>query len=127
MAFRLPGHSLALATLVLLLGCAAGGRGDDPFSGDAARNEIKLSITNLAFNDATVYAYTGGARRRLGRVMGKRESVFTLPLDYTAEFYLEIDILAGPRCRTERTTVSPGDHLELVIQTSNPYLLCGSS
>ena len=125
MTFRLPRYPLALAAFYLLLGCAAGGQADDPFSGETARNQIKLSITNLDFNEATIYAHTGGARTRVGRVMGKRDSEFILPLTHTSDFYLEIDILAGPRCRTERTTVSPGDHLELVIQTSNPYLRCG--
>jgi hypothetical protein len=121
---RLSPPALALAALFLLAGCAAGGSRDNPFSESADRREIKLSITNLDFNEATVYAITSGSRQRVGRVMGKKEEEFILPLYSTSDFYLEIDILAGPRCRTERVTVQPGDHLELTIQTNNPYLIC---
>jgi hypothetical protein len=121
---RLSSPAAALAVLFLLAGCAGGGSQDNPFSGSAERKEIKLSITNLDFNQATVYAITSGSRQRVGRVMGKKEEEFIIPMYSTSDFYLEIDILAGPRCRTERVTVQPGDHLELTIQTSNPYLMC---
>jgi hypothetical protein len=111
---------------VLLASCALGGSRDNPFSETNSQKEIKVFITNLAFMDATVYAVTNGSRRRLGRVTGKRESRFTIPFPVAADFWLEVDILAGPKCRTERMTVSPGEHLELVIQTNNPYLFCAA-
>lgn len=120
--------TVALATIGLALGCAAAaGPASDPFAGAGGEKEIKVFITNLAFMDATVYGVTNGARKRLGRVTGKRESVFSLPLEHASDFYMEIDILAGPKCRTERMNVNPGDHLELIIRTDNPYLFCAES
>ena len=126
MKLRLPRLIVAVAATALLASCAPGRGGSNPFSQERrAAEEIKVYITNVAFMDATVYGVINGARRRLGRVTGTRESVFTLPLKFPSEMYLEIDILAGPRCRTERIMVDPGDDLELVIRTDNPYLFCG--
>jgi hypothetical protein len=117
--------AVSLATAGLALGCATmGGPASDPFADGGTEKEIKVFITNLAFMDATVYGITNGARKRMGRVTGKRETVFTLPFAHSADFQLEIDIMAGPKCRTERMNVNPGDHLELVIRTDNPYLFC---
>lgn len=119
---------VALVAATLALGCAAAaGPASDPFGGRTGEKEIKIFITNLAFLDATVYGLTNGARRRLGRVTGKKETVFTLPFTHSALFQLEVDIMAGPKCKTERMNVDPGDHLELVIRTDNPYLLCAES
>ena len=122
---RLPRLMVAVSAVVLLASCAPGRGGSDPFSNERAAGEIKVIITNLAFMDATVYGVLNGARQRLGRITGRRESVFTMPLRSPAEMYLEIEIRGGPRCRTERTTVHPGENLELVIQTDNPYMFCG--
>lgn len=128
MKIPVPRILVAAAVTCLLAGCASGGNGSNPFSGGTrGESEIKVFVTNLAFMDATVHGVTNGSRRRLGRVTGKRELVFTMPFRHPAEFYLEIDILAGPKCRTEKMMVDPGDHLELLIQTDNPYLFCGGS
>ena len=124
---RLIAGTLVAFSAVLLVSCASARGGSNPFQETtAAKKEIHVFITNLAFMDATVYGVVNGARRRLGRVTGKRETRFKRPLPVPAEFWLEVDILAGPRCRTERVYVSPGEHLELIIQTNNPYLICGS-
>ena len=123
---HLAAGTMVAVMAVLLASCATGGGRDNPFSETNSQDEIKVFITNLAFMDATVYAVTNGSRRRLGRVTGKRESEFTLHFPITADFWLVVDILAGPKCRTERMTVSPGEHLELVIQTNNPYLFCAA-
>ena len=116
---------VAAAAAILVVGCYTGGAGSGSFSKDQAKEEIKIFITNVAFMDATVYGVVNGSKRRLGRVTGTRESVFTMPFRFPAEMYLEIDMLAGPKCRTERMTVDPGDHLELVIQMDSRYMTCG--
>lgn len=116
----------ALAAATLFTGCAAGGTASNPFSQDQTAREIKIYIDNRAFMDATIYAVTNGGRRRLGRVVGTRETVFTMPLQVPSELYLEVDLLAGPRCRTERILVDPGDQVEFTIQTDNPRWLCGA-
>lgn len=127
MKTRLLGVCLLMASTAAVAGCASGGGKSDPFSQERSAKEIKVSITNLAFMDATVYGVTNGARHRLGRVTGKMESVFTMPMAFPSDFYLEIDLMAGPRCRTEQISVNPGEHLELIIQTDNPSLFCGES
>lgn len=120
------GMLLALTALVSVLGCSTGTMRSDPFTEDASEQEIKLFITNLAFENATIYGVTNGARRRLGQVSGKQEAEFTMPLRYTVEMYLEIDFLAGPTCYTERMVVNPGEHLELIVQANHPSLVCGA-
>ena len=123
---RQVGFLAAAAAATLFTGCAAGGAASNPFSQDQTAREIKIYITNMAFMDATIYAVTNGGRRRLGRVVGTRETVFTMPLQVPSEMYLEVDLLAGPRCRTERILVDPGDQVEFTIQTDNPRWLCGA-
>ena len=115
---------LALAATVFLVGCAVINPKSDSFSDVQGKQEVKVFVTNLAFMDATIYGITDDGRRRLGRVTGKRESVFTMPLQIPTRMYLEVDILAGPRCETERLFVDPGDHLELIIQNENSGWRC---
>ncbi len=127
MKLRQAGSILALAATAFLAGCAAGGAGSEAFSERQTENEIKVFVTNLAFTDATIYGVTFGGRRRLGRITGKQEAVFTMPLRAPTEMYLEIDIFAGPTCTTERLTVDPGDHLELIIRNDNMNWMCRGS
>jgi len=84
-----------------------------------------VSINNLAFSDVTVWGVTNGSRRRLGNITAKGETDFTLPLGYPSELYLEIDLLAGPRCVTETMLVQPGDHVELTVRGDTANLVCG--
>ena len=113
-----------VAFATLLAGCASGRSGREPFSEATRETEVKLFVTNLAFNQVTLYGITNGNRRHLGRLTGKKETVFTLPMDIASELYLEIDFLAGPKCFTERMIVDPGDHLDLVIQNENLSWRC---
>jgi hypothetical protein len=118
----------AMAALALLVGCATGSRGSNPFAeSPRSEQEVRVFVTNLSFQDATVWSVINGGRRRLGRVSVSKEEVFTVPLNHPAEMYLEVDILAGPRCITETLIVDPGDHLELQVNLNNPYLICRES
>lgn len=120
MRFRFSHLIWTVAFAVFLAGCAAGGGRSNPFDGDyTAEQEIKIFVTNLAFSDVTLYGIANGAPHRLGRVTGKREVAFTMPMRMPSELYIEIDFLAGPKCLTERMMVDPGDHLELTIQNEN--------
>ena len=124
MNHRFPGLVITLGVAAFFAGCSTGGLESNPFTGGQGGQEVKVYITNLAFMDATVYGVTDGGRRRLGRVTGKREMVFTMPLRTPSRMYLEIDIMAGPRCETERLIVDPGDQLELIIQHENANWRC---
>jgi hypothetical protein len=127
MKLRLTGLISTVAAATLLAGCAAGGANTTPLPEDRAENVVRIYVTSLAFSDATIYGVIQGDRRRLGQVTGKREIVFTMPLLFPSEMYLEIDFLAGPTCYTERMIVDPGDHLELIIQSENRSLNCRDS
>jgi hypothetical protein len=114
-----------LAAAALVAGCAGKRSEVEAFPDPYADKDVKIFVTNLAFMDATIFGIANGGRTRLGRVTGKREHVFTLPMDFSSELYLEIDILAGPKCFTERMMVNPGDHLDLVIQNEGMHWRCG--
>lgn len=121
------GIGAVLAMVILLGGCLMGRSGGPAFGTTEREDAVKIFVTNLAFTDATLYAVTTGMRQRLGRITGKRESVFTLPLPFPTEMHLEIDLLAGPTCYTDRVTVDPGDELELTIQNDGANLYCGAT
>ena len=116
--------ALALATLFILAGCAANRRDADPFSSGFSPNSITIHVTNLNFMEATLYGVTTGTRQTLGRVGGKEEGVFSMELPFPTLIHIEIDLLAGPYCSTERLTVDPGDEFDLIIQQAGANTNC---
>jgi len=122
-----PRTALLLTAIVsglVLGGCQTGRDLSNPFSGRQADDKLTIYVTNLAFMDATLYAVTTGTRHKLGRVTGKREAVYTMPLPFPTMMHIEIDMMAGPKCFTERLTVDPGDELELIVQNENANVYC---
>ncbi len=125
MSDRPTPHLLLLASALLLGGCAVGRPLGNPFQeGSASSGQVTLHVTNLNFLQATLYGVTTGGRRRLGTVEGERDSVLRIPMGAPAELQIEIDLLAGPRCYTERIWAEPGDVLELTIQEAGGNLSC---
>ena len=124
MKLRIARPVIMVAAATLLAGCAAAMGESDPFSRTSRETEIKVFVTNLAFMDVTLYGVTNGGRHRLGRLTGKRDFVFTLPMRAPSEFYIELDFLAGPKCQTERMMVEPGEHLELIVQNDSQSYRC---
>ncbi len=118
--------AIILAAMLALVpvGCATAGRDSDPFVSGGANGQLKVYVTNLAFTHATLWGVTTGTRHKLGIVGGKREAAFTMPLPFPTEMHIEIDILAGPKCFTERLTVDPGDELELIIPNDGANWNC---
>jgi len=112
---RIAVAAAALATA----GCASGNpqSAGSPFSQDLAeRREIKISVQNNNFSDATLWTLVrDGRRQRLGQVTGKSEAVFTVPWNFSEPMRIEFDLVAGPRCTTENLDVDPGDTLEMII------------
>jgi hypothetical protein len=110
---------VSVAAVTFLAGCSTFLPLEDPFAGGKGDHEVRVHVTNLAFSDVTIYGIANGSRHRLGRVTGKREVMLKMPLTFPAQFFLEIDFLAGPKCLTETLTVDPGDDLELIVQNEN--------
>lgn len=118
---KLPRAALAATVAALTVGLAACATASDPppspFSDAPGDREIRIEIQNLNFSDATVWAVVQSGRRiRLGTVRGKSDSIFTLPWEFSLPLSMDIDMLAGPRCRTEGLQVDPGDFIQLQIQ-----------
>ena len=106
---------LVLGTLSQV-GCSLGPRHSGAAFGSQGQDDsIRIFVTNLNFMDATLWAVTTGTRKKLGIVTGKRNAVYTIPWDGFLELHLEVDLLSGPRCKTESLPVGPGDNIELII------------
>jgi hypothetical protein len=114
----LRARTLAVAALLAAAGCASssgGGRADaEPFS-SARATTVRLVVQNRNFQDARLYTHRRGSRTYIGVVGGKRDQDFVLDWDFPDPMYVEIDMLAGPRCLTREMMVDPGDVLELQI------------
>jgi hypothetical protein len=113
-------HSRAVLSLLpALLALSACGTTSsstgDPFGGPAGRNEVRILVQNTNFYDARIYAIVDGLRRHLGTVGGKTDGVFTMPLAFSQDIRLQIDMLAGSDCTTDVIPVDPGDTLQLQI------------
>ncbi len=114
------------ALLLVLASCSTGSRTSaDPFAGrsrapsgsDEAGGDIRISVRNSNFNDATIYAVSPGRRRRLGRVDGNGQSEFRVPGNAGNEIRFEIDILGGQRCTTRTISASSGMRLAVIIDS----------
>jgi hypothetical protein len=106
----------ALALIPGACGTRTSQPGQDPFAGGGAQ-EVRVSVRNSNFYDATLTAISDTGRRRLGTVGGNQSAVFTMPWAFTSGLRIEIDLLAGPTCTTDFITVSPGEDVVLEIMS----------
>lgn len=105
---------LLLLALMMLSSCVIGGGQQAPWRPDG---EISIEVMNDNFADATIWLIAQNSQRdRLGTVTGKSRETFVVRWDSTEPLRLELDLLAGPRCRTRQIVVEPGDALQLEIQ-----------
>lgn len=112
-------RTIRLAVLLaplLALGCAVGGRANDPFRGgpDGERT-IRIEVRNFNFADATVFVFRGTERVRLGAVTGKTDADFEVAWTLTQPLRVQIDLLAGDRCSTRSMDVSPGEVIQVQV------------
>lgn len=109
---------------LVLAGCATGrptGRAgaDNPFNPtEEEPQEIRIEVHNLNFNEARLWAVSGGRRTRLGTVGGNQDAVYRLPWNLSLPLVLEIDLVAGPSCSTSPIQVQPGDRIQLDIESN---------
>ena len=99
-------------------GCASGGPNpfEAPGSGgsDSGYEDVRLTVENRDFRDATIYAYWNTSRRRVGFVVGKTSHTFQMRW-LAEEVYLEVDFVGRGGFRSDVIPVSPGDHLNFLI------------
>jgi hypothetical protein len=110
--------AVVLTLLTVAVACATQGQrlDSEPFTTSTERpDSVLLEVQNLNFSDARLYAIRDGRRMTLGRVGGKQDARFTIPWRFSQELRIEINLLAGPTCVTERLQVDRGDILELQI------------
>lgn len=105
-----------LVVLALTSGCLAGGRADNPFQGGpAGERTILIEVRNFNFADATIFAFRGTERIRLGTVTGKTDENFRVEWTLSQPLRVQIDLLAGGRCTTRAMDVSPGAVIEVQV------------
>ena len=110
--------AVVFAVLTVAVACTTQGRrlDSEPFTTSTERpDSVRLEVQNLNFSDARLYAIRDGQRITLGRVGGKQDAQFTIPWRFNQDLRIEINLLAGPTCVTERLQVDRGDILELQI------------
>lgn len=80
------------------------------------RNELTVEVENQNFYDATIYAFDGGHRQRLGRVVGKTTESFTFRWAQQ-RLRMIIDFTGAGSIVSDELPVSPGedDNLKLII------------
>jgi hypothetical protein len=108
---------LAAAILVAFTGCA--GQARNPFSNepDPREGQVRVSVDNQNFGDATVHALRGGERIRLGEVTGKTEKDFTVRWTVSFAMEFEIRLVGGGSCGIRGFAVDPGDRVHVTIPT----------
>lgn len=106
---------IVLATLVAASGCMGGGLPNPFEAGESGDRSIRVEVRNFNFADATLYAFRGAERVRLGVVTGKTDHDYQLPWPSTQTMRVEINLLAGDRCTTRSQNVSPGDIIYVQI------------
>lgn len=111
----IPARLALLVPLALMASACAGATGADPFQSSGSRS-IRIEVTNLNFNDATLHALRGGDRHRLGVVTGKGSATYSMPWPIAMPLRIQIDLLAGEDCVTRALHVDPGDVIQLQIE-----------
>ena len=76
---------------------------------------VRIVVQNRNFADARLYTHRRGTRSMLGTITGKTDRDFVIDWGQTDPMYMEIDLVAGPKCFTPELQVDPGDILELQI------------
>ena len=121
---------IRMAPLVALFafsvaGCSGGGTttAGDPFGGPGARSasQIVIETTNRYLSEVTLHAVSAGRRVRLGSLGGMNDRSFTVSWPTQASLQIEIQTLDGSRYLTRSIAVSPGDAVQLMVESQLRY------
>lgn len=105
----------AAAVALTLAGCAlAHGAARNPFAPAGSRGRdgsVQVLVDNQNFGDATIHAYRGSERFRLGEVTGKSEKRFTVRWNFSLPMEFDIHLVGGGDCWVRAMPVDPGDRV----------------
>ena len=110
---------LVVALLLGAGGCSAAGI-PNPF--DRASREggrLRIEVSNLNFNDATLHALTGGTRLRLGTVTGKSDTRYTIDWPISRDLWIEVDLVGEGVFTTNAVSAQPGTMVQLFIESDS--------
>lgn len=114
---------MAVLAALVLPACGFTTHRTNPFANLARTIEVR--VVNNHFSDVTVHISGAALRQRVGYVTGKTEETFEVVWPQSRVAQMEMDFVAGPRCRTERLQVDPGDRLSLIIPSTLYGMGCG--
>jgi len=106
-------HTTWCFLVLAMTACAS--RAQQALLPQAQDNTLTVEVRNQNFNSATVYAYRGGFRSRLGIVEAADTKTFTFKWP-TYDVRFLINFLAQGCVITESLSVDPGDDLLLIIR-----------
>ena len=112
---------LMLLPLIVVLFATAqcSGRARDADSSTTDEN-VRVTVRNEAFWDATIYLLRGADRRRLGTATGNSSATFTVPRSMIfglTDLRFIVDWIGRSGGATSESIVAqPGDVIELVIR-----------
>ncbi len=110
---------VALGLATIAAGCASrpnpGERPD--FRGDAS-DVLTITVRNHQLDEARLWLWVDGQRRRLGSVRGNTNETFRFPIANIAVIHLEFDLVLGMHCVTANASLGPGDQIEATIPSN---------
>lgn len=111
-------------------GCSLGGESiRNPFAPRGFRGDdgtVQILVDNQNFGDATVHAYRGSERFRLGHVTGKTEKRFTIRWSFSLPMEFDVHLIGGGDCKVRPMPVDPGDRVWVRIPTQISMYACYS-
>jgi hypothetical protein len=109
---------ILLLPLIVFANAQCSGRARN--SESTGDQDVRVTVRNDAFWDATIYLMRGADRRRLGTVTGNSSSTFTVPRSIVfglTDLRFIVDWIGRSGGATSETIVAqPGDTIELVIR-----------
>jgi hypothetical protein len=111
-----------LLPLILLLLTAAhcGGRANNAGPTTSSEEQVRVTVRNDGFYDATVYLLRGAERRRLGTVNGASTQTFVLARHLVfglTDLRFGVDWIGRRGGAASETIVAqPGDEIQLIIR-----------
>lgn len=105
---------MSIGLTLVSIAAACGGKAKPSATTALPRQELTVEVRNYNFYDATIYAFHGGERLRLGMAQGKTNTNFTFRWDL-GDLRFIIDFIGAGELVGESLPVYPGDELILIV------------